>query len=69
MNKIEDLLQLLELEQIEENIFKGESHKTPWKRVYGGQVLAQALTAAYQTVPADRFVHEGIPAHFPLLPA
>ncbi|MEZ4934244.1 MAG: acyl-CoA thioesterase II [Saprospiraceae bacterium] len=57
MNKIEDLIQILELEQIEENIYKGESHKTPWKRVYGGQVLAQSLTAAYRTVPSDRYVH------------
>lgn len=57
MNKIEDLVDLLELDQIEENIYKGDSHRTPWKRVYGGQVLAQAMTAANRTVPADRFVH------------
>ena len=57
MDKIEDLLHLLELEEIEDIIYKGESHKTPWKRVYGGQVLAQSLAAAYSTVPNDRFVH------------
>ncbi|HFA48431.1 MAG TPA: acyl-CoA thioesterase II [Bacteroidetes bacterium] len=57
MKKIEDLIELLDLERIEENIFRGQSHFTSWKRVYGGQVLAQALHAAYQTVPGDRFVH------------
>ncbi len=57
MLKIEDLIQLLHLEKLEENIFRGNNYRTPWGRVYGGQVLAQALHAAYQTVPPDRFVH------------
>ena len=57
MQTVSELIELLDLEQIEENIFRGQSHFTPWKRVFGGQVLAQALHAAYQTVPEDRFVH------------
>lgn len=57
MDNLNQLLNLLQLEQIEENIFRGPSHLTPWGAVYGGQVLAQALHAAAQTVPADRYGH------------
>ena len=45
-----DLLSLLELEQIERNIFRGESHDIGTPQVFGGQVLAQALSAANTTV-------------------
>lgn len=45
-----DLLTLLELERIEENIFRGESRDIGGKRVFGGQVLGQALSAASYTV-------------------
>lgn len=44
-----DLLQLLELERIEDNIFRGESRDLGSDRVFGGQVLGQALTAASYT--------------------
>ncbi len=57
MNDVNDLLQLLKLEQIEDNIFRGPSHSIGSRRVFGGQVLAQALTAAINTVPEDRIVH------------
>lgn len=57
MNNVQELIQLIQLEQIEENIFRGNSYRTPWKRVFGGQVLAQALNAAYQTAPEGRFAH------------
>lgn len=57
MQTIEALIDLLNLEKIEENIFRGQNYQSPWKRVFGGQVLAQSLHAAYQTVPADRHVH------------
>ncbi|MEO1518208.1 MAG: acyl-CoA thioesterase II [Bacteroidota bacterium] len=57
MKNVEELGQLLQLERIEENFFRGNSYKTSWKRVFGGQVLAQALHAANQTVPEDRFAH------------
>lgn len=57
MKDVQELIRLIELEQIEENIFRGDSYKTPWKRVFGGQVLAQSLNAAYQTVPPGRFAH------------
>lgn len=52
-----DLLRLLQLEQLEDKLFRGESHPTPWGRVFGGQVLAQALLASAQTVPDDRRIH------------
>ena len=54
---IEELLTLLDLEQIEDNFFRGENYRAPWKRVFGGQTLAQALHAAYQTVPEGRYAH------------
>lgn len=57
MKEINELTALLTLEKIEENIFRGKSFKTPWKRVFGGQVLAQALHAAHQTVETDRQLH------------
>jgi len=52
-----DLLHLLKLEQIEDNIFRGESRDIGSPRVYGGQVLGQALSAASATVADERQVH------------
>ena len=51
-----DLLKLLELERIEDRIFRGESRDLGGGRVFGGQVLGQALTAASYTVQG-RQVH------------
>jgi len=48
--ELEDLLDLLDLEQIEVNMFRGISPDEGWQRVYGGQVLGQALVAASRTV-------------------
>lgn len=47
---IQEVLALLDLEQIEVNIFRGVSPKDRWQRVFGGQVLGQALVAASRTV-------------------
>ena len=52
-----DLVELLALEKIEENLFRGQSQDLGWGTVFGGQVLGQALSAAVQTVPAERHVH------------
>ncbi|MGB0366603.1 MAG: acyl-CoA thioesterase [Flavobacteriaceae bacterium] len=57
MQTPEGLTDLLTLKQLDEATFEGENYQTIWKRVYGGQVLAQALHAAHQTVPSDRSVH------------
>jgi acyl-CoA thioesterase-2 len=52
-----DLLHLLKLERIEDNIFRGESRDIGSPRVFGGQVLGQALSAASATVVDERQVH------------
>jgi acyl-CoA thioesterase-2 len=54
---LDRLLHLLDLEQIEVNIFRGRSPDERRQRVFGGQVAGQALVAAGRTVPADRPVH------------
>ncbi|MFE6741195.1 acyl-CoA thioesterase [Streptomyces tubercidicus] len=51
---LRSLLDLLALERIEQDIFRGESRASVVPRVFGGQVAAQALVAAGRTVPADR---------------
>jgi acyl-CoA thioesterase II len=53
---IQEVLELLNLEAIEVNIFRGISPKDRWQRVFGGQVLGQALVAAYRTVE-ERVCH------------
>lgn len=47
---ITDLLKILDLEKIEENLFRGHSPQVGWQRVFGGLVIAQALVAAERTV-------------------
>ena len=54
--QLADLLQLLELEPLEVNLFRGESRDIGSPQVFGGQVLGQALTAAAATVEG-RIVH------------
>lgn len=55
---LQNLLDLLDLERIDEDIFRGTSGAAPLvPRVFGGQVAAQALIAAGRTVPADRPAH------------
>ena len=51
------LLSILDLEQLEHNLFRGRSPATGWQRVFGGQVIGQALVAAQRTVEKDRHVH------------
>ena len=52
-----DLVDRLDLEAIEHNIFRGKNRDIGTGRIYGGQVLAQALVAADRTVEDDRPVH------------
>jgi acyl-CoA thioesterase-2 len=54
---LEALIDLLNLEQIEADIFRGRSPDETVQRVFGGQVAGQALVAAGRTVPGDRPVH------------
>lgn len=50
------LLETLDIETLEENLFRARSPKDSWQRVFGGQVVGQALVAATRTVK-DRFAH------------
>jgi acyl-CoA thioesterase-2 len=54
---IENLLSILDLEPLEDNLFRGRSPQQSWQRVFGGQTLGQALVAAVRTVPAERVAH------------
>jgi acyl-CoA thioesterase-2 len=47
---VANLLTILDLERIEENIFRGNSPQVGWQRVFGGLVIAQALVASARTV-------------------
>jgi acyl-CoA thioesterase-2 len=53
---VQDLLSILDLETLEVNLFRGRSPQVGWQRVFGGQVIGQALVAATRTV-------EGRPPH------
>jgi len=54
MNRIlKDLIKLLNLETLEDNLFRGESRDLGGKSVFGGQVIGQALTAASRTVSSS----------------
>ena len=54
---IDDLLDLLDLEPLEFNIYRGTNRDIGSGRVFGGQVLAQALVAAQRTVEEERIAH------------
>ncbi|HEX6233692.1 MAG TPA: acyl-CoA thioesterase II [Jiangellaceae bacterium] len=54
---LDDLVDLLDLERIEENLFRGRQPDTSLQRMFGGQVAGQALVAAVRTVAAERTVH------------
>src|ERR687893_2487154 len=56
MSALDELVALLDLEQLEVNLFRGVSWKDDRPRVFGGQVAGQALVAAGRTV-------EGRPVH------
>ena len=51
------MIDLITLEKTGKNTFEGQNFQTSWGRVFEGQVLAQSLNTAYQTVPNDRFAH------------
>ena len=57
MKTINDLIDILTLKKQDSKTYIGTSKTIGNSRVFGGQVLAQALHAAYQTIPNDRFVH------------
>lgn len=54
---VDALVRLLDLERLEDNLYRGVSPSVSPVRVFGGQVAAQALIAAGRTVPSERRVH------------
>jgi acyl-CoA thioesterase-2 len=64
---IQTLLDILDLEQLEVNLFRGRSPQVTWQRVFGGQVIGQALVAACRTVDVAERPPHSLHAYF-LLP-
>jgi len=64
MPAVDQLLSILDLEQLEHNLFRGRSPQNGWQRVFGGQVVGQALTAAYRTVEDQNRVAHSLHAYF-----
>src|SRR5437660_559109 len=64
---IETLLSILDLEPLEVNLFRGRSPQVSWQRVFGGQVVGQALVAACRTVDVAARPPHSLHAYF-LLP-
>src|SRR6059058_2509482 len=61
---VDDLLAVLDLEQFENNLFRGRSPQVGWQRVFGGQVIGQALVAARRTVDVQTFHPHSLHAYF-----
>jgi acyl-CoA thioesterase-2 len=61
---VQDLLKILDLEQLELNLFRGHSPQTGWQRVYGGQVIGQALAAACRTLDVTTRPPHSLHAYF-----
>ena len=55
--QLHDLVKHLNVEQIDKFLFRGITPDGWRKRVYGGQVLAQAINSALRTVDSERHVH------------
>jgi len=54
---MEKLIETLDIEALEVDLFRGVSPQVGWQRVFGGQVIAQALMAAQRCVEGERYVH------------
>ncbi len=57
LSPVAALIELLDLETIDDDLYRGRTDQPGWKRVFGGQVIAQALVAAIRTVPEPRPPH------------
>ena len=56
-SEIDNVIETLDLEQLEHNLFRGLSPRIGWQRVFGGQVIGQALVAAIRTIPDGKNCH------------
>lgn len=54
---LNQLIELLKLEKLDDFLFRGQSQDLGLRQVFGGQVVAQALSAAIQVAPQDRILH------------
>src|SRR2546429_7937706 len=61
---IDNLLAVLDLEALEVNLFRGRSPQVTWQRVFGGQVVGQALVAACRTVNVAERPPHSLHAYF-----
>ncbi|MEQ8692437.1 MAG: thioesterase family protein, partial [Pseudomonadales bacterium] len=57
MQPLNKVIEILDLEEIEQNHYRANSPNEGWQRVYGGQVIGQALVAASRTVDLERRAH------------
>jgi acyl-CoA thioesterase-2 len=64
MAAVAELLSILDLEQLEQNLFRGRSPQNGWQRVFGGQVVGQALVAADRTVDMEDRLPHSMHAYF-----
>ncbi len=64
MSAVDQLLATLDLEQLERNLFRGRSPQNGWQRVFGGQVVGQALVAANRTVNTEERLTHSLHAYF-----
>lgn len=64
MAAVEQLLSILDLEHLERNLFRGRSPQNSWQRVFGGQVVGQALVAASRTVDEQDRPPHSLHAYF-----
>ena len=62
MSPLQAVLDILDLEPLEVNLFRGRSPQSGWQRVFGGQVIGQALVAACRTVEGRSRIRERRPA-------
>ncbi|HBO37637.1 MAG TPA: acyl-CoA thioesterase II [Pasteurellaceae bacterium] len=54
---LHNLIQLLKLERLDDFLFRGQNQDLGLRQVFGGQVVAQALSASIQVAPQDRILH------------
>src|SRR6202000_1708330 len=64
---VQAVLDILDLEPIEVNLFRGRSPQNGWQRVFGGQVVGQALVAAGHTVDAEDRLPPSLHSYFLLV--
>ena len=64
MSVVDQLLKILDLETLEDNLFRGHTPQPSGQRVFGGQVVGQALVAACRTVDVGNRLPHSLHAYF-----